>query len=955
LHFIEGECIMKKGILIQVIGLVSCVMMIWACLGGNSAVSGEYDPEHIDKVELTGRIFGGVDAFFVENNFAYVCENDTFVILDLADPENPVTTGLINISLWSRSVNLSGNYAYIGHSTGIITILDVSNPEDPFYITEFFKQGGGIYNIYSSGNYVYLVQQYGIEVIDVTDPVSPVEAGSFYFNNKIYDFCVSGSSVYVTDYNGCLHVVDASDPLRMYEIGRYYVPESTIDICVEGDLAFLATEDYGLVILDISDPLSIYATDNYFVSGAALSLDVSSSSSVCLIDNLGYLYVIDFSDPFSLKESGFLNIEGNGSSIQVSGNYAYINDEDQGLRIIDISNNLNLFEAGVFNYENQQNFGGFDVSGDIACRKDKAKRKITILDFSDLLNPKEIGSIESSNDIYAEKVSGNYLYLSGYSFFQIWDISNPAEPQMLSESIGADIFDVDGDYACLVLREELSILNISDPSSVIELGSLSLESGIRDIKISGQYVYLRTSRKFYVINISNPEEPVISVTLDVDSEDFDINGNYAFFAQMTGVAVYDITNPETPQWAGEIASSENIYWNRIRVSEKYAYIADRFLGLDIYNISDITNPWRAGYYLPHGRNYDVWLSGEDVYLRERDSGFYILRSKTNAPSSMLGCLTPYGDIWGAENSGVSPFENPTRRGWLGFSFDPQNNNLPLSGDVNGMGNDDLIQITPYGDAWVSIRNETTYSPPSRWGWLGFKYTENDTSSEYGWYPLSGDADGDGNADLVQVTEYGDAWVSLSTETSYSAPSRWGWPGFKFSRPEPGESGYLPILGDVDGDGDSDLIDVTKYGDAWVALSDGASFQAPSRWGWLGFKYAPLDGWMPLSGDFNADGKTDLLQITPTGDPWVSLSTATSFSAPTRWGWLNFYYNEATGQYPITADVNSDGKTDLLQITPEGESWVSFSKGDSFDSPENWGFQNFKFSREEHWLPFYLGY
>jgi len=113
--------------------------------------------------------------------------------------------------------------------------------------------------------------------------------------------------------------------------------------------------------------------------------------------------------------------------------------------------------------------------------------------------------------------------------------------------------------------------------------------------------------------------------------------------------------------------------------------------------------------------------------------------------------------------------------------------------------------------------------------------------------------------------------------------------------------------------------------------------------------------MPLSGDFDGNKKTDLLQITPYGDAWVSLSDGTSFSAPERWGWLNFFYDEAAGNYPITADVNLDGRTDLIQITPFGESWVSFSMGDSFDTPENWGYQNFKFSREEKTIPFYLGY
>jgi len=210
-------------------------------------------------------------------------------------------------------------------------------------------------------------------------------------------------------------------------------------------------------------------------------------------------------------------------------------------------------------------------------------------------------------------------------------------------------------------------------------------------------------------------------------------------------------------------------------------------------------------------------------------------------------------------------------------------------------------------------------------------------------------------DLIQVTEYGDAWVAHSTRIFYSAPERWGWLGFHFKRPSKGENGSLPMAGDVDGDYKDDLIQITEYGDVWVSLSTETSYGRPERWGAPGFGFAPEDGWMPLCGDVNADGKTDLVQITPEGDAWVSLSDGSAFQGPSRWGWLNIFYDETLGYYPIAEDVNCDGMTDLIQLCPDGEVLISFSRGSSFDYPRSWGNQGFRFSRTDHWLPFYLGY
>ena len=323
------------------------------------------------------------------------------------------------------------------------------------------------------------------------------------------------------------------------------------------------------------------------------------------------------------------------------------------------------------------------------------------------------------------------------------------------------------------------------------------------------------------------------------------------------------------------------------------------------------------------------------------------------PSGDLACLTSYGDVWASDNPGAPPMDNPSRREWLGYLFDPENNYYVLSGNADGLETEDLIQVTEYGDVWVSMTTETEYTKPNRWGWLGFSYVENGT--ERGNIPLAGDVNGDGSDDLIQVTLHGDAWVALSEETRYGDPSRWGWLGYSFRRGEPGQNGSIPLTGDADGDGNDDLIQITGYGDAWVALSEETRYGAPKRWGWPGFNYAPFDGLYPLSGDVDGDGLDDLIQITPTGDPWVALSTGNGYGASSRWGWSDFYYDEENGYYPMTGDVNVDGMDDLIMITPSGEILVAASKGDSFDYPENWGKPGFLYNRESGFLPFYLDF
>lgn len=177
------------------------------------------------------------------------------------------------------------------------------------------------------------------------------------------------------------------------------------------------------------------------------------------------------------------------------------------------------------------------------------------------------------------------------------------------------------------------------------------------------------------------------------------------------------------------------------------------------------------------------------------------------------------------------------------------------------------------------------------------------------------------------------------------------------------AGEIPLVGDFDGDRRSDIVtfvqkaqnfaDGTPIGPApvWVALSTGSSFTTSRIW----HRFFSLKGEIPLTGDFNGDGKTDIVTFvqkaqnfadgTPIGPApvWVALSTGTSFT--TSRIWHRFF--SLKGEIPMVGDFNGDGRDDIatfvgaLQRNADGSVlgqapvWVALSNGTTFEPSRVW--------------------
>jgi hypothetical protein len=304
--------------------------------------------------------------------------------------------------------------------------------------------------------------------------------------------------------------------------GSFSTLENPSGIFVEGDTLYvLSRDDMALNIFDISDPTSpaLLGTAIDTENGGAFSA-LESAWSVHVADNIAYVAssvddgfsLIDVSDPTNPIELGVAvdNSEG-GLFTRLGGcraaipqnNYVYtISASEDAFSVFDVSDPGNILEVAVAR-DNTGGFTGLDsplgmtISGNYAYVASNNDASLTIIDISNPLAPVEVGVARD------QSLGGDFTALLGAQDVQvinniayvvsilgdsltIIDVSDPANPAELGVAIddeaggtfsslqGAFRLDVEGEivYVSALLDNAITVIDVSDPTTPIELGSV---------------------------------------------------------------------------------------------------------------------------------------------------------------------------------------------------------------------------------------------------------------------------------------------------------------------------------------------------------------------------------------------------------------------------------------------------------------------------------------------------
>jgi hypothetical protein len=468
------------------------------------------NPSKILSYETRGPAYG----VFAQGDYVYVaCEDSGLSIVDISLP-NPSEIGYLPARTWTFTVEVVGNYAYLGEAFGgVFRVVNVSDPGSPYEVGYCYPGGGIVYDLEVVGHYAFLANEFdGLKVVDFADSTNPVVVDSLPTLGLTMGIAISsnGAYAYTAERGGGVQVVNISDPTNIYQEG----------------------------VCSLSNPVFDVSSSGRIVSGAAdvfVIVNVSSPSNP-------YLVASNDHPP------------GNHQVIKSQGDYLYIGTQGS-LRILDIGDITNPTEVGTYSLpQRQTNLKGLDIAGNYAFIG-RGDGVFQILDISDPASPQPLGSCNLSGDIQDLVVEGDYAYVTSDLLFLV-NVSNVSAPTLVStyDPGGPGLLlgiEVVGNYAHIANDlQGLFIVDVSDPFNPSFVSQLNPPGGFsQDLDVYGDFCYVAEGEAgVAIIDITDLTNPFLVAIHDTDDA-YDVvykQGNVYVADAFGGVKMVSVTDPANP-------------------------------------------------------------------------------------------------------------------------------------------------------------------------------------------------------------------------------------------------------------------------------------------------------------------------------------------------------------------------------------------------------------------------
>ena len=319
----------------------------WVAIVVGSEVNPRCNVSQIPIGPPASTIGMGVYSVAVSGPHAFAATDVGFSVFDVSDPSNPTQLNTLRRS-WGKVEDLvvRDKYVYVGPDN--LSVYDISNPEAPTLIGEFFV-GSPSRNMSVAGNYAYILDfESGLRIIDITNPTQPSEIGHSAPIENAHGLAIQANYAFVGGQEtragrgvGFLKVFDLTDPTSPREVGSLEdLGGGVREVVVSGDKAFVSAivdaYDYDVWVLDVSDPSAPLSLGSY--EGVQIAWDMEISGACAFMINFeaeGFL-ALDVSNPYALREIGVLGLSGFPNKLAIDGGVVYIADIDEGLLLLPV-------------------------------------------------------------------------------------------------------------------------------------------------------------------------------------------------------------------------------------------------------------------------------------------------------------------------------------------------------------------------------------------------------------------------------------------------------------------------------------------------------------------------------------------------------------------------------------------------------------------------------------------
>jgi hypothetical protein len=334
-------------------------------------------------------------------------------ILDVSDPSDPTLESVCKLEASPRNMTADGGLVYIAN--GHLDIVDVADAAAATWIGAY----GASANSYSGdltlrGDLACLASYSGLWIVDVANPLRPVDRGSWTGSLWTNDVALNGDYAYLSAEYAGLHVIDISNPAlpdRVTTVGPGDARAVEVPASEGGasPYAYVANSSRGLIVLGVSNaanPVELGASDplNLAWSVAVTDREAPGPTYAYVGALWNRVWALDISDPTRPDVVGDWTQPTLAYDLAVADGYLYAAAGD-GLYVADISSPTLPIQVSEYPLATQS----VAVAGEYAYLGADGLR---VLDVTDPAAPTEAGFYETPGGARDVAVAGPLVYVA---------------------------------------------------------------------------------------------------------------------------------------------------------------------------------------------------------------------------------------------------------------------------------------------------------------------------------------------------------------------------------------------------------------------------------------------------------------------------------------------------------------------------------------------------------------
>ncbi|MBM3329088.1 MAG: T9SS type A sorting domain-containing protein, partial [Calditrichaeota bacterium] len=505
-------------------------------------------------------------------------------VFDISNPSNLIIAGYLNITNYITDMSYSDGYLYITTGNEMFRVLYVPNGNRAV-AAGFLRLPTSPSKIALGDSYAYLAcGNYGLLIVDISAPLRPEIAGVWSPYGSVSTVVIRDSIAYCSIDSIGFAVLNIANHVQPELIGSIRIPVGDLEL--KDNFAYIASSS-GIAAIDISDPTNPNqvamreVSDVIFadLSPAQDALVMYSDSQVLTLNTspenplqmFGRIQSVRrFCDVVSYREFALVAEEYFGvrafdirsphqprfasalmlsdvNSISVNGNYAYTSGYRGSVRVVDISNPMQMTTVGSLSLGELSRGFKNAYDHDFERLYIGVRGAIGICGISDPRNPMLIESIGVSK-INGITMAGDYLAVCrGDSGFEIYDrLARPPLFRLshLRTQGRVSAIAADGHLLCAAIENDgIAVYNIEDYRFVRRMGELDIQGIVDDIYLQNRTAFIAMrSEGFCILDLGDLANPRIVAQyhtgafwnyLDM------ISGSIAVLSEDNDIGIYD--------------------------------------------------------------------------------------------------------------------------------------------------------------------------------------------------------------------------------------------------------------------------------------------------------------------------------------------------------------------------------------------------------------------------------